>query len=85
MTLDEIRLLPAEEAIAQLCLHIATNPEDDEAYLLRGMRYWAMSERSKAIHDYLAAIRINPESKARQALQAANAILDYRNPDLLNP
>jgi len=35
--------------------------------------------------DYLAAIRINPESRAREALKAATEILDYRNKDLYNP
>ena len=38
-----------------------------------------------AINDYLEAIRINPDSKARQALQATNDILDYYNKDLYNP
>ena len=74
-----------EEAINILTEYIAAHPESDEALTLRGMKYWGLGKRSLAINDYLAAIDINPRSKARMALQAANEILDYRNKDLYNP
>lgn len=83
--LDNIKDLLPEEAIPLLDKYISEHPEDDEAYTLRGMKYWALGKRSLAINDYLAAIRINPESKAKMALQTANTILDYYNKDLLNP
>lgn len=85
MNIEDIKKLPAAEAITALDAVIAANPRDDEALTLRGMRHWAMSHRSLAINDYLAALRINPESPARQALDAANAILDFYNKDLYNP
>lgn len=85
MNLEAIKLLPAEEAIEILTVHITTHPDDDAALTLRGMRHWALSHRSQAINDYLAAIRINPESPAREALRAANDILDFYNHDLYNP
>lgn len=85
MTLDEICNLPPQEAIDALDGYIAAHPEDDEALTLRGMRRWALSRRSEAIKDYLAAIRINPDSRARLALEQANRILDFFHPDLLNP
>lgn len=74
-----------EEAISILTDYIAKNPECEEAYILRGMRYWGSGNRSAAIGDYLSAIRINPESRANEALKAANEILEYRNKDLYNP
>lgn len=77
-------LLP-EEAIAKLSAYIANHPDDDEALTLRGIKYWSSGQRALAIKDYLAAIRINPDSKAAEALKAANEILDYRNKDLYNP
>ena len=49
------------------------------------MKYWSCGNRALAINDYLAAIKINPESKAVQALKATNEILDYYNKDLYNP
>ena len=85
MSVEEINKLPAEEAIPLLDEYIACHPDDDEALTLRGMKHWALSQRSKAINDYLAAIRINPQSRAVQALQTANDILNFYNPDLLNP
>jgi len=85
MTLAEIKKLPAPEAIKALDAHIALNPADDAALTLRGMRHWALSHRAQAINDYLAAIRINPESQSVQLLQSAGDILDFYNKDLFNP
>lgn len=85
MTLDEIKKLPVEEAISALDGYISQNPGDDEAFVVRGMKHWAMGHRSQAINDYLAAIRLNPASRAVEALRNANDILDFYNPDLLNP
>ncbi len=77
--------LTADEAVAKLSEYIDAHPESDEALTMRGMRYWGQSKRSEAINDYLAAIRLNPQSRAVQALKAANEILDYYNKDLYNP
>lgn len=79
------RGLTADEAIARLTEYIAEHPESDEALTMRGMRYWGHSRRADAINDYLAAIRLNPESRAVQALKATNEILDFYNKDLFNP
>ena len=85
MNLEEIKKLPAEEAILQLDIYLTDNPKDDEAFTLRGLRHWGLNHRKEAINDYLSALKINPESKAKMALQYANSILDYYNKDLLNP
>lgn len=90
MTFLEIRKkidsgISNEEAIKLLSEFIANNPDNDEALTLRGMKQWGLGKRSEAINDYLEAIRINPESKARLALKATNEILDYYNKDLYNP
>lgn len=82
---QRIKGLTAEEAISLLSQHLEEYPADDTALMLRGLKYWSSGKRSQAIGDYLAAIRINPDSPARQALQAANDILDYYNKDLYNP
>lgn len=82
---SKIKEADYEDAIRMLTEYIAQNPEDDEAYMMRGMRYWGAMKRSQAINDYLAAVRINPESPAALALKAANEVLDYYNKDLYNP
>ena len=83
--LESIKEHMPEEAIPLLDAFITLYPSDDEAYTIRGIKHWALGQRSLAINNYLSAIRINPESRAKMALQAANDILDYYNKDLLNP
>lgn len=81
----EIKTLSPEDAIKRLTEYLQSSPEDTDALTLRGMRHWSLGHRSEAINDYLAAITIDPECKAKQALQATNDILDYYNKDLYNP
>ncbi len=89
MTFEDIRkrveLLPADEAISILSGYISQNPRDTDALTLRGMKYFGAGKRAAAINDYLAALEIDPECKAKLALQSANEILDYYNKDLYNP
>lgn len=85
---SQIKTLSGEEAVKLLTDYIAAHPDDphlDEVYTMRGMKYWGMQKRSAAINDYLAAINLNPASKAVEALKAANEILSYYNKDLYNP
>lgn len=81
----QIRTLGTQEAIELLDAYITDHPEDDRAFTLRGLKHWGAGHRSLAINDYLSALRINPGSQAKEALKAANEILDYRNNDLYNP
>lgn len=81
----EIRLKNYEECISILNTYIQIHPNDDKALTLRGMKHWGAGERALAINDYLLAIKINPNSIAKAALEASNEILDYRNTDLFNP
>lgn len=85
MTLEEIKSLEAEEAIKALNDYISHHPDDDEAYTERGLKYWSLNKRKEAINDYLSALKINPASRAKMALEYAKSILDYYNKDLLNP
>lgn len=85
MTLEEIKKRLPAEALPLLDQYISLHPTDDEAYTIRGIKYWAIGKRSLAINDYLAAIRINPGSRAKLMIQASYQILNYYNKDLLNP
>lgn len=80
-----IKGMSSEEAIEFLDKFIKENPHNTDALTLRGMRYWSLGQRADAINDYLAAIKIDPECSAKQALRATNDILDYYNKDLYNP
>lgn len=85
---ESMKGFSGDDAVKALSEYIESNPNAadlDEALTYRGMKYWGMQKRSLAINDYLAAIKLNPQSKAVQALKAANDILDYYNKDLYNP
>lgn len=82
---EQIAGKTTQESIAWLNDYIAENPGNCDALTLRGMRYWSLGNRSEAINNYLAALKIDPECKAKQALKATNDILDYYNKDLYNP
>ena len=82
---ESIKNLSPQDAILFLDEYISEHPDSDEALTLRGLKHWSLNHRQLAINDYLAAIRLNPESKAKTALQYANSILDFYNKDLLNP
>lgn len=82
---DKIAAMPAEDAVRYLTTVIDADPTDDNALLLRGRTRWALDDRAGAITDYLAAIRINPESPAKMYIKTAYEILNFYNKDLLNP
>lgn len=77
--------MPADQAIAAITEYLAQNPRDTDALTLRGLKHFGAGQRALAINDYLAALEIDPDCKAKLALQQANEILDYYNKDLYNP
>ena len=83
--MSEIKEMPADEAIPILDKIIELHSQEDEAYTLRGQKYWSQGKRREAINDYLQALAINPEGRAKMLLEYANSILSYYNKDLLNP
>lgn len=90
MTLEEIKKRiengeDGEKAVALLSEYLKGKPDDDEALYIRGRKYWSLGDRANAINDYLAAIRINPYSKATMAIKTSYEILNYYNKDLYNP
>ena len=85
LSLNEIEKLEGMEAIEALNKYLEAHPEDDEAYVVRGLKYWSLQRRREATNDYLAAIRINPQSRANTLLKYTNSIMDFYNKDLLNP
>lgn len=72
-------------AIKFLTEIIISNPQNEEAFIERGLLYWSCGERALAINDYHSAIALNPNSKAKLAIEATYNILDYYNKDLYNP
>lgn len=78
----EGRLQQAEQALSEL---IEANPDDAEALYQRGRLRWRLGNRGGAISDYEHAAALDPSSPAVAALQMTRDIMDFFNPDLLNP
>ncbi|MCM1163547.1 MAG: hypothetical protein NC339_04785 [Muribaculaceae bacterium] len=74
-----------EEAVAALSGMIDANPHCDTLYFERGKLKWRMGDRSGATSDYMKAVSLNPDSPARRALEQAQDVADFFNPDLYNP
>ena len=74
-----------EEARREVELALSVNAGDDRAYYCLGRVLWKYGHRSEAMAAYSAAVKINPDSKARHALEMAREVFDFFNPDLLNP
>lgn len=85
LSIKDIEKLPPKEAIEILDTYLKTNPKDEEAYILRGMNQWKLNNTKAAIDDYLSALEINPESRAKTLLDYTTSILDFYSKDLLNP
>lgn len=73
------------KAIDLLNNHLVSSPGDDEAWYTLGRLYWKAGQQGAAVTAYRHAVDINPKSPARHALELANDVLDFFNPDLLNP
>ncbi|MCH5239151.1 MAG: tetratricopeptide repeat protein [Muribaculaceae bacterium] len=85
LNLGDIEGLPTQDAIKALDEFIERFPTSEDAYLMRGKKYWSLGKRKEAINDYLAALNINPEGKGKVLLNYAESILNYYSKDLLNP
>jgi tetratricopeptide (TPR) repeat protein len=57
----------------------------EEDYLIQGKCFQQKQEWAEAINAYKKALELNPESKAKFALEYIYDILNYRYTDLLNP
>lgn len=74
----------ANEAIDRLNTYIASHPESDEAYYLRGKAYQKIEDFRQALNNYLEAIHRNPNSPAQQAHDMLIKILNFYNKDMFN-
>ena len=74
-----------EEAIISLNNAIEIDAYNDQLYFLRGKLHWRLGNRSQAITDYEHAVAINPQSPARIALDTAQDVISFFNPDIFNP
>ena len=71
--------------IDRLTAVIATNPDDATAHFERGSLLWKLDRRGAAISDFNTAAHLDPSGPGTAAADQAMAIMNFFNPDLLNP
>ncbi len=76
---------PVQTALSSLSGMIAARPDDADLYYRRGRLHWRAGAQAAAITDYEHALALDPASPAKQALEMARSVMDFFNPDLLNP
>lgn len=86
---DDIRRLVADghydEALSRLDKAIEQDANDAALWYERGRIYWCLGKKANAISDYEEAVYLDPASPAHHALEFARGVMDFYNPDLLNP
>lgn len=73
-----------DEALQLIEAIIAQQPENDEAWYLRGNAYRKQQDVRMALNSYLKAMELNPDSPARQAHNMLIDILNFYNKDMYN-
>lgn len=74
-----------DEAITLLNRAITAAPDDDTLLFTRGRLHWRLGNRAEAMADYARAAELRPDGPAARALEQSRDIMDFFNPDLLNP
>lgn len=74
-----------EEALEILDSLLAETPENADLLVERGKIHWKLGHRAEAMSDYRHAARLDPDGPARLLSEHSSAIMDFFNPDLLNP
>lgn len=80
--MEKDKLIEEERRLTELA---EANPDDADARYRRGRLRWSLGDRAGAISDYEHAAAADPASPAVAALQMTRQIMDFFNPDLLNP
>ena len=73
-------------AAPQLLKAVAAHPRSSAPLLVEaGKQLWKRGMRGEAMSAYEKADKIDPEGPARLLIEHSNSIMDFFNPDLLNP
>lgn len=75
----------ADEALAIVEQALAGNPESAPLLIEKGKLLWRLNRKGEAMSAYEAAALIDPEGPAKLLIEHSNSIMDFFNPDLLNP
>ena len=74
-----------DDAIVSLDRLIDSQPDNDEAFFLRGKLHWQLGQRKNALNDYHRAAELNPGGPAAGVIEMTMSIMNFYNKDLYNP
>lgn len=77
--------MTTDKTLEELNDIIAANPDDADALYRRGSLLWKMGRRGAAISDFNASAAIDPAGPGATAADHAMSIMNFFNPDQLNP
>lgn len=75
----------AAARLAEVEKALLAGPASAELLVEKGKLLWRMGKRGEAMSAYEAAAAIDPDGPARLLIEHSNSIMDFFNPDLLNP
>lgn len=75
LTVSFLASFPAESAPAEHAVLLAQ----------KGKLLWRLGQRGEAISAYEQSARLDPDGPGTPLLEHSRAIMDFFNPDLLNP
>lgn len=85
MKVNEERMRADEGDVTLLDREISLHPDDEELRLRRAEYYWKRRDIPHCLADYDAALRINPQSRARYLKTMAQNVMSYYYKDTYNP
>ena len=71
--------------LEELNAALQQSPDNPDLLVQRGRLLWRLNRRGEAISDYEKAAAADPDGPAKLLLEHTNSIMDFFNPDLLNP
>mgnify|MGYP000815850314 CR=1 FL=1 len=74
-----------EEQLELTGAMLEADPDSAPVHIARGKALWRLGRRGEAMSEYSIADRLAPDGEARTLIDHSNAIMDFFNPDLLNP
>lgn len=77
--------LALQAELDELSRQLALKPADEELLLRRAGIYWRLQDIPHCLADYDAALRLNPQSRARHLRRMVDDVLNYYYKDLYNP
>lgn len=74
-----------DRQIAELTALLKREPDNADALYRRGALHWKLGRHAAALSDFNASAAVNPDGPGATAARGVRGILDFTNPDLLNP